>query len=79
MATSNLLSTSDALLWLCAEEGIVDPFAHPSLMDSVQPGVCMDSLCGAVSDSCEPDAYSNWCHACGSNTVKSISVLLGVL
>lgn len=48
-----------------------------AVYDSVCGGVCM--ACGAVSDSCEPDADANWCESCDGNTVKSIMVLGGII
>jgi hypothetical protein len=47
-------------------------------MDSVQPGICMTLGCEYTTD-VEPDQREGWCEFCEAGTVKSISVLLGVL
>lgn len=46
-------------------------------IDSVVPGACIK--CEEVVDSCEPDAYENYCEECEGGFVKSILVLLGIL
>jgi hypothetical protein len=41
--------------------------------DSVAWGACRN--CGTVNQPHEPDAYENWCEACGENEVASVLVL----
>jgi len=71
------LTTEEALLAIEGDSGC-SRWDHPALMDSVQPGACMDRDCAAVTDSHEPDARANWCPVCEGNTVRSLSVLLGI-
>jgi len=43
--------------------------------DSVQMGACeCGYTCGV-----EPDSTSGWCEECGTNTVKSLTMLLGIM
>lgn len=44
--------------------------------DSVVPGCC--KYCGAIEDSCEPDATENHCGNCGENGVKSVLIIAGL-
>lgn len=45
-------------------------------VSSVVPGICMDRDCQAITDRCEPDAVTNWCHECHGQTVRSLSAIL---
>lgn len=46
--------------------------------DSVVEGICMNPGCDATYQ-CEPDARSNWCEICDSQSVKSVLVLAGII
>jgi hypothetical protein len=72
------MTRKKALLNLSAEFGMpISVLLEEYALDEVQPGVCM--TCGAVTDSCEPDAANNWCEQCDGSSVQSISVLCGVI
>lgn len=45
-------------------------------VDSVARGIC--TKCLSVMDA-EPDADSNWCDECQSNTVKSSLIIAGLI
>jgi len=45
-------------------------------VSSVVPGICMDRECQSITDRCEPDAVTNWCHECHGQTVTSLTELL---
>lgn len=49
------------------------------LMDSVQPGICMNPGCDYTTDSVEPDQNRGYCEICNTQTVKSISMLMGII
>ena len=46
--------------------------------DSLQPSICMNEGCDYSTDY-EPDSSDGWCDICQTNTVSSISILLGVI
>lgn len=46
--------------------------------DSVQPGICTNSDCNYTTD-VEPDQERGFCEDCGTKTVKSISILMGII
>jgi len=46
--------------------------------DSLAPSICMNEDCDYTTDM-EPDQSEGWCEVCGTNTVKSILVLMGIL
>lgn len=46
------------------------------VFDSVNPGVCI--VCG-YSTEVEPDQDRGWCEVCEANTVKSASILAGII
>jgi len=47
-------------------------------VDSVAPGVCMNPGCD-YSTEYEPDQRRGWCEVCGTQSVRSFLVLLGVV
>jgi len=47
-------------------------------LDSVVPGICMNPNCEYTAEY-EPDQSEGWCGACGTQTVQSAFVLLGVI
>ena len=74
------MNDDDLLELLAADEGFEDSWAmvEEFALDSVQPGICKDPDCLATTSRCEPDARTNWCHACENNTVRSVGVLAGL-
>jgi hypothetical protein len=46
-------------------------------IDSVVPGICI--ICGGIDDSIEPDREDACCDECGTDTVKSVLVIAGVI
>lgn len=47
-------------------------------MDSIQPGICMNADCDYNTE-VEPDQAGGYCENCGTQTVQSISVLMGII
>jgi len=47
-------------------------------MDSVQPGICSNPGCDYTID-VEPDQDKGYCEICGTQTVQSISILMGII
>ena len=47
-------------------------------IDSVIPGICMNEGCDYTTG-VEPDCEKGWCEACNTQTVKSASVLAGII
>ena len=58
----------------------IDTFLQdPDVMfDSVSPGICMNPDCD-YSTEVEPDCTSGYCEECGTQTVQSMHILLGVI
>lgn len=48
------------------------------IYDGVMPSICMNPGCD-YSTEMEPDQDEGWCECCGTNTLKSAAVLLGVI
>ena len=48
------------------------------LLDSVVPSICMNPTCDYTTGM-EPDQYAGYCDICGTNSVKSVLILLGVI
>lgn len=66
-------------LWEWNEDGEdIDGMVEHFALKSVQPGICSDEDCMAVTTRIEPDQREGWCHGCGKNTVKSVGVLAGL-
>ncbi|HWM90305.1 MAG TPA: hypothetical protein VN493_06015 [Thermoanaerobaculia bacterium] len=55
-------------------EELLEDFA----LDSLVPGICMNAECDFTTEY-EPDQRAGWCEHCGSQTVKSLLVLVGVI
>ena len=60
---------------LCSYEGISSESMGDLIMDSVNPGICMNPDCDYTIE-VEPDQNEGWCEECNSNTVKSFSELV---
>ena len=56
------------------EEFLDSPMAN----DSVVPGICIRKNCDYTTD-VESDADRSYCEKCGTKSVKSIMVLLGLI
>jgi len=66
---------------LCEIEGMtVEEMMQESLFGDGpgDPGICMNEGCEYTTH-VEPDSATGWCEECKTNTVKSISRLLGVI
>ena len=48
------------------------------MFDSVSPGICMNPDCDYTTE-VEPDCTSGYCEICGTQSVKSLHILLGVI
>jgi hypothetical protein len=48
------------------------------MFDGINPGICMNKDCNYSTD-VEPDQDKGYCEECGTNTVKSASLLLGII
>jgi len=46
--------------------------------DSVNPGICINKECDYTTE-VEPDCRNGYCEECGTQTVKALSVLFGVI
>jgi len=62
---------------LAASYGYDDPIPmiEHSLFDSVAPGICRNPGCKYTTD-VEPDARTNYCEICGTQTVVSCQELM---
>jgi hypothetical protein len=72
--------TDEKLLTILAEdEGFDCPwdFVQAVAFDSVQPGIC--TVCTFTATRMEPDQREGWCEDCNKGTVKSASVLAGII
>lgn len=75
------MSSDSQKLELLAElEGYSDyqDLLEECVCDSVNPGICMNEGCDYTTE-VEPDSDSGWCEECGTNTVKSASMLAGII
>ena len=60
-------------------ESLDDALDDPDLMfDSISPGICMNPKC-EYSTEVEPDCTSGYCEECGTQSVKSLHILMGVI
>jgi hypothetical protein len=59
---------------LDSQEDFLEAFA----LESVVPGVCMNKDCGATYEY-EPDQNRGWCEVCGTNSVVSGLILIGII
>jgi hypothetical protein len=55
-------------------EELLEEWGH----DSVVPGICMNPGCDYTAEY-EPDQREGWCDVCGTQSVKSLLVLQGVI
>jgi hypothetical protein len=65
---------------LCEIEGFADELelGEAFVADSVCPGICMNPGCDYTTE-VEPDQTRGWCEICGTNTVKSGFILMGII
>jgi hypothetical protein len=65
---------------LIENEGFTDEveFGKEFLSDSVVPGICMNKGCN-YTVGVEPDQDRGWCEICGTKTVKSGFMLMGII
>jgi hypothetical protein len=71
--------TDDKLLILAEAYGLsVDELLAEYGLDSVVPGICMNPDCD-YSTEYDPDQEVGWCDVCGTATVKSFLLLLGLI
>jgi len=65
---------------LAADYGYDDPMdmAEAAICDSVCPGICMNEGCDYSTD-VEPDQDRGYCELCGTQTVKSGLMLMGII
>ena len=60
-------------------EGLsVEEMLENSLFDGTSPAICMNKKCDYTTEM-EPDQDQGYCEDCQTNTVKSISILMGVI
>jgi hypothetical protein len=55
-----------------------DEFIQNFALDSIVPGICMNSSCECTYDY-EPDQDKGWCDACSTTSVTSGLILLGII
>lgn len=48
------------------------------MFDSITPGICTNPDCDYTTE-VEPDCSSGYCENCGTQTVKSLFILMGVI
>jgi len=64
---------------LCEIEGqTTEELLSAALMDGVCKGICMNEDCDYTTNT-EPDQDRGYCEVCGTNTVQSICILMGVI
>jgi hypothetical protein len=56
----------------------VEDMLEMSVFDGLAPAICMNPGCD-YSIEMEPDQDRGWCEECGTNSVKSIAVLMGII
>lgn len=73
-------SNEQALAELTEIEGYDDvmEMIQEHHIESVVPAICVNDDCD-YSDGMEPDQDKGWCANCGTNTVKSCLILMGVI
>lgn len=52
--------------------------AEELITDSVCPGICMNSDCD-YSTEVEPDCSTGYCEECGTQSVQSLFILMGIM
>ena len=55
-----------------------DILASSALLDGACPGICMNKGCDYTTE-VEPDQDAGYCENCGTRSVKSGLVLLGII
>lgn len=65
---------------LAESEGFDDPYELLEEVghDSVNPGICMNLSCDYTTE-VEPDCRNGYCEECGTQSIKSLSVLFGII
>ena len=65
---------------LASDWGFDDPLdlIEAYVTDGLMPAICMTRGCD-YSTEMEPDQDQGWCECCGTNTVQSASVLMGII
>ena len=65
---------------LTMDWGYNDPsdMVEDYMCEGVNPAICMNKECN-YSTEMEPDQAHGWCESCGTNTMESASVLMGVI
>jgi hypothetical protein len=56
----------------------LEEMAEAVFSDSVSPGICTNDSCDYTTE-VEPDQDRGWCEVCGTNTVKSVLMLAGLI
>ena len=66
----------DKIAQLCDVEGeSFDSMMSRCMMDSVNPGICMNDDCDYTTN-VEPDCSNGYCEQCDTQTVKSFTELV---
>lgn len=55
-----------------------EEFVEAYMYDSLVPGICTNPTCDEIYDY-EPDQDAGYCECCGTNTVKSGYILIGIM
>lgn len=64
---------------LCEIEGLSqEEIMEQYALESVQPGICMNPDCTNTED-VEPDCTKGYCSECKTQSISSVSVLLGII
>ena len=65
---------------LTMDWGYNDPsdMVEDYMCEGVNPAICINKECN-YSTEMEPDQDHGWCESCGTNTMESASVLMGVI
>ena len=74
------MTNEEKLQTLTDSEGFDDPLTmvEEFFNEGTVPGICMNDDCDYTAHY-EPDQDRGWCELCGTNTVKSAMVLLGII
>lgn len=71
---------ADKLATLTEDWGYYDAadMVEDYIFEGVMPSICMEKGCDYTTEM-EPDQTHGWCEVCGSNSVTSAAILLGVI
>lgn len=71
---------AQAVRIICEGYGVNDPIslAEEFIVDSVAPCICMNDGCNAISE-LEQDQDNGFCECCGTNSMKSMFILMGIM